>query len=82
MSTSIYTHKTGTADEIRLQLLNDIHNGGSQAFILKNLRSSDDVLDVGCGQGQMTLWLAQQTTGHVLSIDSSEEQIAIAKKSC
>lgn len=45
-------------------------------FILPHLRSTDTVLDAGCGPGSMTQGLAQTVEeGHVYGIDSSASQI-------
>jgi ubiquinone/menaquinone biosynthesis C-methylase UbiE len=40
------------------------------------------VLDIGCGSGVMTCWIAQQVgdTGHVIGIENNENQLQAAKK--
>ena len=41
------------------------------------------VIDIGCGTGLMTKWLAEQVgeTGHIIAIDNRENQLELAKKS-
>jgi ubiquinone/menaquinone biosynthesis C-methylase UbiE len=77
-----YIYDVGNHDAIRLQLLNNIYNPFSKAELLKlNINSKNSVVDIPCGQGQMTCWMAQQVNTNVMvtGIDSSEEQLEIAR---
>ncbi|MCX7121677.1 MAG: methyltransferase domain-containing protein, partial [Gammaproteobacteria bacterium] len=54
----------------------------SRNLLLKaGLVSGMRVLEIGCGTGNMTGWIADQVgkNGHVTAVDISEEQIEIAK---
>lgn len=65
-------------------LLDRSFNESTQAFILKaGIKPGMRVLDVGCGGGVMTAWLAKQVgpKGHVTAIDNSPEQLNFAKQS-
>lgn len=75
-----YPLQVGRAGEERLNILNSLHNPFSKSFLESaNIANSKRVLDIGCGTGEMTCWLAQQTKGEVLAIDISEEQLEIAR---
>lgn len=74
---------TGVDDEYRLQLLNEVYNPFSRDFIQKTPLPQDaNILEIGCGAGHQSIWMANQITpnGRVIAADSSEKQIAIAKK--
>ena len=50
---------------------------------LLKLRGGDDLLEVGCGTGQLTAWLARQVSpGRVTAIDFSEKMLEVAKTKC
>ena len=52
----------------------------SDILELLKLQSGDDLLEVGCGTGQLSDWLAQQVSpGRVTAIDFSEKMLAAAK---
>ncbi len=79
---SEYILKVGIAGERRLSILNEIYNGETQNFIKKNgIAPGQKVMDIGCGTGDMTCWLASQVgpTGQVYAIDQSEEQLKIVQ---
>ena len=64
-------------------LLDKAFNETTQAFILKaGIKSGMRILDVGCGGGVMTAWLARQVgpNGRVMAIDNSPEQIEFARQ--
>ncbi len=78
-----YFLQVGEPDKIRLEILNEIYNPPTQCFMMgAGLRKGMNVLDLGCGTGIMTAWIAEQvgSEGSVLGIDMSEEQLAIAKQ--
>lgn len=64
-------------------ILDRSFNPTTQSFILAaGLKPGMKVLDVGCGAGVMTAWLAKQvgSTGSVTAIDNSEEQLKVTEK--
>lgn len=78
-----YVLKVGEAGMERLKILNAIENPFTQCFI-KNIgiKKGAHLLELGCGTGDMTVWLAKQVGkfGKVTAIDASEEQIELTKK--
>ena len=69
-------------EDIRLQILNEIFNPSSQGFLQNcGLKPGMQILEVGCGNGTMACWLAQQVQphGHVTAIDISEKRIQSAR---
>ena len=78
-----YTLPVGKEDQLRLEALNSICNPKTLEFI--NSAKLDvigkTVLDIGCGIGLMAIHWAKLVgeSGHVLAVDISEEQLAIAK---
>ncbi len=46
-----------------------------------SLHGTEDILDLGCGDGKVTALLAKATQGHVLGVDKNESMIALAQKS-
>jgi ubiquinone/menaquinone biosynthesis C-methylase UbiE len=77
---SHYVHGTDPDEQRRLSILNDILNAGSLREL--QLRGGESILDLGCGLGQLTRAMARAagTTGRVLGIDRSEEQLARARQ--
>lgn len=80
-----YVLQVGSKDlgEKRLGILNDMYNPYSQAFLKKiGLKPGMRVLELACGIGIMTSWIAEQvgSTGQVMALDFSSEQLAIAEK--
>jgi ubiquinone/menaquinone biosynthesis C-methylase UbiE len=67
----------------RLTLLNQIYGPFSRAFLSDcGLRPGMTVLDVGCGTGTVTAWIATQVVpdGHVVGVDVGEEQLGVARQ--
>jgi SAM-dependent methyltransferase len=63
-------------------ILDISYNEHTQQFLLKNgLKQGMHILDVGCGAGVMTAWLAHQVgeNGQVLAIDNSPEQLKVTE---
>lgn len=68
-----------------VNILDKLFNDQTKFFLSKHgLRRGMSILDIGCGLGVMTQFLAKCVgdTGHVVAIDHSEEQIETAKKNC
>jgi SAM-dependent methyltransferase len=73
----------GEADLQRLAILGRYYDPASRAFLESiGLGEGDVIADIGCGHGAMTAWLAGQVaaTGKVYAVDSSPEQLAIARE--
>lgn len=80
---STYVLRVGEHDDERLSISNLIYGPASRQFLKDaGIKEGGSVLDVGCGTGNMTLWLAKQVgpNGRVVGLDISKEQLAIAKK--
>lgn len=85
MKENNYVIGVGKDDEERLSLLNELFGETSQNLLLKaGLKPSIRVLEIGCGTGNMTQWIAKQVSdhGHVTAVDISPEQIQITKENC
>jgi ubiquinone/menaquinone biosynthesis C-methylase UbiE len=78
---SRYTLQVGKDGEQRLNILNSLYNPLSQLFLTKaGVTNCQSILDVACGTGEMTCWMAQQTKGKVLAVDISEQQLEIGRR--
>jgi len=83
MNTGNYFLKTGKHGENRLDILNEVFSESSHSLLLKaGMNKGGSVLEIGCGTGNMTCWLAEQVGkfGHVYALDISAEQIEVAKR--
>ncbi len=81
VKTSRYTFQVGKDGEQRLNILNSLYNPLSQFFLTKaGVGNRQSILDVACGTGEMTCWMAQQTKGKVVAVDISEEQLKIGRR--
>jgi ubiquinone/menaquinone biosynthesis C-methylase UbiE len=78
-----YILATGVNASRRLALLDEIYGPYSHQFLSGiGIKPGMSILDVGCGTGNVTCWLAKQvgSSGKVWGIDASEDQINIAKE--
>jgi ubiquinone/menaquinone biosynthesis C-methylase UbiE len=78
-----YHMGVGEKGRTRRGVLNQINNRSTAEFLLTSgLKPGMRVLDLGCGMGIMTSWIAEQVgaEGSVVGIDSSEEQLTIARE--
>lgn len=78
-----YILQTGEKDAGRLNLQNDLIKQASLDHIERaGLSEGQVVVDMGCGSGSMTLYLAEKVgpTGHVYAIDNSQEQLDVTRK--
>src|SRR5579872_5932702 len=83
-----YQLRTDAIGRKRLDLQGKVYNPGSQQFLLEQgIKKGWSVLEVGCGSGTMSKWLAEQVgkQGRVFCIDNSRSQVLatqrLAKKS-
>jgi ubiquinone/menaquinone biosynthesis C-methylase UbiE len=80
-----YCFKIGEEGQLSLDLVDKTFNSYTEYFLNKNgLRPGMQVLDIGCGLGTMTHYLARQVgeTGFVTAIDNNQKQVLTAKKHC
>lgn len=77
-----YDFKIGEAG-LSYDILDESYNSSTQQFLLEaGLTRGMKVLDVGCGAGVMTSWIANQVgkEGHVTAIDNSPEQLRVTQQ--
>ncbi len=83
-SNDAYIHDVGRADQERLSILTELYDPASQDFIRSRLSDhARAILEIGCGHGQMALWLTEQVgprDGFVVAIDELQEQIDICSQ--
>jgi ubiquinone/menaquinone biosynthesis C-methylase UbiE len=78
-----YILQTGKEGEERLEVLNDLFGAASREFLVAlGLRKGARVLDVGCGTGTLTTWIAELVgpSGHVTGTDADARQIDLARR--
>lgn len=83
MKDKSYFLEVGSKGEERLNSLNKVCNTATQKFISKMpISPSAKILEIGCGTGEMSIWLAKNVvpSGKVTATDASEEQITITKQ--
>lgn len=83
MSKNEYYELEIGSEGLDYDILDASFNPTTQVFITHaGIKLGMKVLDVGCGAGVMTAWLAKQVgpTGHVTAIDNSDVQLAFARK--
>jgi ubiquinone/menaquinone biosynthesis C-methylase UbiE len=78
-----YSLSVGESDLKRMTMLGEIYMPYCIDFLFENgLKPGLTVADVGCGPGNVSLWLAEQVgkTGKIIGIDNSDEQLTILNK--
>lgn len=78
-----YINKVGLEGAFRLHVLNDVHGPYSRRFLKDSgLKTGMSVLDIGCGTGTMSCWIASQIgrDGKVYAADFSKEQLDLAER--
>ncbi|MBS0286071.1 MAG: methyltransferase domain-containing protein [Proteobacteria bacterium] len=78
MREDIYDFEVGKKGQEGLDILDIMFNPHTKRCLEHaGLKPGMRVLDIGCGRGAMSLWLAQKVgvTGNVIAIDNSENQI-------
>jgi ubiquinone/menaquinone biosynthesis C-methylase UbiE len=77
-----YVLQVGKEGFNRLGFVNDVFGEHSRNFLLRaGLKDGCRVLELGCGTGSMTTWLAKAVgeRGRVIAVDADEKQVAIAR---
>jgi SAM-dependent methyltransferase len=78
-----YILATGANDVERLRLLEEVYGPQSQALFRRaGLREGMRVVEIGCGSGNMSCWLATQVgaSGSVVGVDNSAAQVEQARR--
>jgi SAM-dependent methyltransferase len=77
-----YVLKTGNSGAERLRLLDKVYGTATRRVLLEaGLRPGMRVLDMACGVGTVTCWVAEQVgaSGSVVAADVSPDQLAVAR---
>ncbi len=83
MSSKEYAFDIGKEGAVGLGILDNIYNPTTKEFLSKaGLKPGMKVLDVGCGSGVMTSWIAQEVSekGLVVGVENDINQLNAAKK--
>ncbi len=83
LNSNNYILGVGEQGKERLTILNELFKKTSRNLLLQaGLTKGNHVLEIGCGTGEMTCWIAEQVgnAGRVYAVDISIEQIEIAKR--
>ena len=78
-----YVLTTGDNGADRLRLLDKVYGASTRRMLLEaGLRPGMRVLDVACGVGTVTCWIAEQVgeRGAVVAADISPDQLAVARE--
>jgi ubiquinone/menaquinone biosynthesis C-methylase UbiE len=78
-----YIYDGGESDEKRLKILNDVYNENSRKILLKKgLKNAKCVLDLGCGQGDISVWIANAVSPStkVIAMDIDKEQLKLVQR--
>ena len=78
-----YVFTVGEESVKRLEILDSVRGLKSRELLsTAGLKTGMRVIEVGCGTGSMTLWIAQQIgpKGEILATDIDEEQLEITKQ--
>ncbi len=78
-----YILATGSGEVERLRLLQEVYGPQSQALLQRaGLREGLRVVEIGCGSGNISCWLAEQvgSRGSVVGIDNSGDQVEQARQ--
>lgn len=77
-----YILATGADEVKRLQILNSLYGPGTEQFLQRaGLQAGMRVVEIGCGTGNMSCWLARQVgaNGSVIGVDVSPAQVEQAR---
>jgi ubiquinone/menaquinone biosynthesis C-methylase UbiE len=80
---SQYVLATGDEAERRLELVQDVHGADTERLLERaGIAPGHRALDVGCGIGVVTCWMAERVTpgGEAIGVDRSADQIGVAAR--
>ena len=75
----------GAATVNRLELVDRVYGSSSRALLHRaGLREGMRVVELGCGVGTMTAWLADQVgpAGSVIAVDTDDRHLEQAQRRC
>jgi ubiquinone/menaquinone biosynthesis C-methylase UbiE len=78
-----YVLATGYSGARRLVFLEAVYGPASRSLLQRTgIGPAQRVLDLGCGLGEMTFWLAERVgpVGQAIGVDSSTAQLALARQ--
>jgi ubiquinone/menaquinone biosynthesis C-methylase UbiE len=84
-ASDVYLLDVGESGAARLRLLDQVYGASTRRMLLEaGLREGSRVLDLACGIGAVSCWLASQvgTTGKVIAGDVNPDQLVVAKWHC
>jgi ubiquinone/menaquinone biosynthesis C-methylase UbiE len=84
-ASDVYVLDVGEAGAARLRLLDQVYGASTRRMLLEaGLREGSRVLDLACGIGAVSCWLASQVgaTGKVIAGDVNPDQLVVAKWHC
>jgi SAM-dependent methyltransferase len=84
-ASDVYVLDVGEAGAARLRLLDQVYGASTRRMLLEaGLREGSRVLDLACGIGAVSCWLASQVgaTGKVVAGDVNPDQLVVAKWRC
>jgi len=84
VTSTTYLLEVGARGADRLALIHDIYGPTSQRLLSQLDLRGKRVLELACGTGTMTRFLAEKVgaDGHVVGLDSSEAQLSAARAHC
>ncbi|WP_299494382.1 class I SAM-dependent methyltransferase [uncultured Shewanella sp.] len=84
MGSDSYMYEVGELGQSRLALLHQLYAPYSCAFIKTHIqfKNINRIVDIGCGAGYMSFWLARQMAGMgtVTGVDISSEQVTTSRE--
>jgi 2-polyprenyl-3-methyl-5-hydroxy-6-metoxy-1,4-benzoquinol methylase len=81
-ASDVYVLDVGESGAARLRLLDQVYGTSTRRMLIEaGLREGSRVLDLACGIGAVSCWLASQVgaTGKVIAGDVNPDQLVIAK---
>jgi 2-polyprenyl-3-methyl-5-hydroxy-6-metoxy-1,4-benzoquinol methylase len=84
-ASDVYLLDVGEAATARLRLLDQVYGASTRRMLIEaGLREGSRVLDLACGIGAVSCWLASQVggAGKVIAGDVNPDQLVVAKWHC
>lgn len=81
MSTRGYLFPSNAIEQKRLTILHDLYFPATVDFLKRScLQQANQVFDVGCGTGLMSLWFAEHSQASITGFDFDDAQLNYAKQ--